>query len=93
MADSHRRDFDDALNRLPLPYSVALRLREAGIEDAVIAECVGVEPEGLHALMLIAQAKLDAVGQAVVDRRGRSDASMPFGSSPSVPPPREFPSE
>lgn len=46
------------MEQLPLPYSVALRLRDAGVEDAVIAECVGVEPEGLHALMLIAEAKL-----------------------------------
>ena len=48
------------MEQLPLPYSVALRLRDAGVEDAVIAECVGVEPEGLHALMLIAEAKLRA---------------------------------
>ena len=61
---SHRGDFEDALDRVPLPYSVALRLRDAGIEDAVIAECVGVEPEALHALMLIAKAKLDAARSA-----------------------------
>ncbi len=61
MASSRSRR-DDALNRLPLPYSIALRLRDAGVADAVIAECVGVEPEGLQALMEIAQAKLMAVG-------------------------------
>ena len=48
------------MERLPLPYSVALRLRDAGIDDAVIAECLGVEPEALRPLMQIAQAKLDA---------------------------------
>ncbi|OAN33891.1 hypothetical protein [Mycolicibacterium iranicum] len=57
-----RQTRDDALDRLPLPYSTALRLRDAGVDDAVIAECVGVEPEGLQALMQIAVAKLAAVG-------------------------------
>ena len=56
----HERD--QALDRLPLPYSMALRLRDAGVDDAVIAECIGVEPEGLQALMEIAQAKLIAAG-------------------------------
>lgn len=56
----HERDA--ALDRLPLPYSMALRLRDAGVDDAVIAECVGVEPEGLQALMEIARAKLVAAG-------------------------------
>ncbi len=50
------------MDRLPLPYSMALRLRDAGVDDAVIAECVGVEPEGLQALMEIARAKLVAAG-------------------------------
>ncbi|HEX2284549.1 MAG TPA: hypothetical protein VHI10_06935 [Mycobacterium sp.] len=53
--DDQRRD---ALNRLPLPYSTALRLREAGIPDELIAECVGVEPEAMETLLRIAQAKL-----------------------------------
>lgn len=57
-----RETRNDALDRLPLPYSTALRLRDAGVEDAVIAECVGVEPEGLQALMEIARAKLVAAG-------------------------------
>ena len=57
---SDRGDRNEALDRVPLPYSVALRLRDAGVEDAVIAECVGIEPEGLHVLMLIAEAKLRA---------------------------------
>lgn len=53
---------DEALDRLPLPYSMALRLRDAGVDDAVIAECVGVEPEGLQTLMEIARAKLVTAG-------------------------------
>lgn len=57
-----RQTRDDALDRLPLPYSTALRLHDAGVKDAVIAECVGVEPEGLQTLMEIARAKLAATG-------------------------------
>jgi hypothetical protein len=63
---THRQDRDEALERLPLPYSVALRLHDIGIEDCVIAECVGVEPEALQALMRIAHEKLKAAGY--VDR-------------------------
>ena len=49
-----------SLARLPLPYAVALRLRNAGIDDAVIAECVGVDLDALPRLMLLAEAKLAA---------------------------------
>ena len=55
--DRQRRE---ALNQLPLPYSTALRLRDAGIDADVIAECVGVERESLPALMRLAEAKLAA---------------------------------
>jgi hypothetical protein len=58
--DAYRRR--EALNRLPLPYSTALRLRDAGITAEVIAECIGVERESLPALMRLAEAKLAAVG-------------------------------
>jgi hypothetical protein len=50
----------ESLARLPLPYAVALRLRDAGIDDAVIAECVGVDLDALPTLMLVAEAKLSA---------------------------------
>jgi len=49
-----------SLARLPLPYGVALRLRDAGIDDSVIAECIGVDLDALPALMLVAEAKLCA---------------------------------
>jgi hypothetical protein len=52
-------DDPDVLARLPRPYALALRLREAGVDDALIAECVGVEPEALPTLLEIAAAKLD----------------------------------
>jgi hypothetical protein len=49
-----------SLARLPLPYAIALRLRDAGIDDALIAECVGVDLDALPTLMLVAEAKLAA---------------------------------
>jgi hypothetical protein len=53
----------DALDRLPLPYSTALRLRESGIPDDLIAECIGVEPEAMETLLRVAQAKLAVATQ------------------------------
>jgi hypothetical protein len=58
--DIHRRR--EALDRLPLPYSTALRLRDAGITTELIAECVGGEREPLPALIRLAEAQLAAVG-------------------------------
>jgi hypothetical protein len=52
-------DDPKALARLPRPYALALRLHAAGVDDALIADCVGVEPEALPALLEIATAKLD----------------------------------
>jgi hypothetical protein len=49
-----------SLQRLPMPYATALRLRDAGIADEVIAECVGVELDALATFMQIAHAKLAA---------------------------------
>ncbi|WP_133119063.1 hypothetical protein [Mycolicibacterium agri] len=49
-----------AMDRLPLPYSIALRLRTAGIPDNVIAECLGVAPEAVGTLLQLAEAKLAA---------------------------------
>ncbi|MGH3516609.1 MAG: hypothetical protein ACRDQ7_04195 [Haloechinothrix sp.] len=51
-------DRAEALRRIPRVYSLALRLREAGVPDELIAECVSVEPEALGPLYLVAEAKL-----------------------------------
>jgi hypothetical protein len=48
------------LQRLPLPYATALRLRDAGIADELIAERVGVDPAALPTFMRVAEAKLAA---------------------------------
>jgi hypothetical protein len=53
----------ESLQRLPLPYATALRMRDAGIADEVIAECVGVDPDALSTFMRVAEAKLAAASQ------------------------------
>jgi hypothetical protein len=58
MATDARRA--DSLQRLPLPYATALRMRDAGIADDVIAECIGVEVDALPNFMRVAEAKLAA---------------------------------
>jgi hypothetical protein len=47
-----------ALRRLPLPYSLALRLRDAGVAADVICLYVNVERAALDGLYRIAEAKL-----------------------------------
>jgi hypothetical protein len=52
---------EQALRRLPLPYSLALRLRDAGVAAEVICEYVNVEQVALNGVYRIAEAKLLAV--------------------------------
>ena len=51
---------ESALRKLPLPYSLALRLREAGVAPQVVSEYVGVEEAALDGVYRIAEAKLSA---------------------------------
>jgi hypothetical protein len=57
-----------ALRRLPLPYSLALRLRDAGIAADVICQYVNVEQAALDGLYRMAEAKLLAAQKATDDR-------------------------
>ena len=57
-----------ALRRLPLPYSLALRLRDAGVAADVICQYVGVEQVGLDGLYRMADAKLVAAQNTTDDR-------------------------
>jgi hypothetical protein len=52
---------EEALRKLPLPYSLALRLRDAGVAREVICEYVGVEGASLDGVYRIAEAKLIAL--------------------------------
>ena len=55
-----------ALRRLPVPYSLALRLREAGVAREVICEYVGVEDASLDGFYRIAEEKLIALQEREV---------------------------
>jgi DNA-binding transcriptional ArsR family regulator len=50
-----------AMRHLPAVYSLALRLREAGLADDLIAECLAVEREAFDPLWDVAEAKLAAI--------------------------------
>jgi hypothetical protein len=52
---------EDALRKLPLPYSLALRLRDAGVAREAICEYVGVEDASLDGVYRLAEAKLLAL--------------------------------
>ncbi len=56
----------DTLDGLPEAYATALRLREAGCSDEMIADRLDIEPEAVAALLRIARAKL--ARQARADR-------------------------
>jgi hypothetical protein len=47
-----------ALRKLPLIYSLALRLRDAGVAPDVISEYVGIDEVALCGVFRIAEAKL-----------------------------------
>ena len=49
---------ESALRKLPLPYSLALRLRDAGVAPEVVSEYVGVDEAALAGIYRIAEAKL-----------------------------------
>lgn len=51
-------DREQALRKLPLPYSLALRLRDAGAAAEVICEYLGVEQASLDGIYRVAAAKL-----------------------------------
>jgi hypothetical protein len=47
-----------ALRRLPLAYSLALRLRDAGVAREVVCEYVDAEETSLDGIYRVAEAKL-----------------------------------
>ena len=49
---------EEALRRLPLPYSLALRLRDAGAAADVICQYVNIERAALEGFFRIGEAKL-----------------------------------
>jgi len=51
-------DRAQAIQALPLPYAVALRLRDEGVEAAGVARVLDVEPQAVGPLLTLADAKL-----------------------------------
>ncbi len=61
-----------ALRTLPLPYSLALRLRDAGVAPEIVSEYLGVEETALEGIYRMAEAKLDAALQTGPGRESTS---------------------
>jgi hypothetical protein len=59
---------EQALRRLPLSYSLSLRLRDAGVAADVICQYVNVEQAALDGFYRIAEAKLAAAQEAAHGR-------------------------
>jgi hypothetical protein len=59
---------EQALRRLPLPYSLALRLRDVSVATDVIGRYVNIDQAALDGLYRIAEAKLVAAQNATADR-------------------------
>ena len=57
-----------ALRRLPLPYSLALRLRDAGTSADVVCQYLNIELAALDGLYRMAEAKLLAAQNVTADR-------------------------
>ena len=59
---------EQALRRLPLPYSLALRLRDVGVSAEVICQYVDIEQDSIDGFYRIAEAKLLAVQKTLNGR-------------------------
>lgn len=46
---------------IPAVHSLALRLRDAGLPERLIAECLGIDDVAVGPLLAVADAKLAAV--------------------------------
>jgi DNA-directed RNA polymerase specialized sigma24 family protein len=58
-------DEESTLARLPEGYAAALRLRRQGLDDAAIAERLGLEREAVGPLLQVAEAKLAALREPI----------------------------
>jgi hypothetical protein len=62
-------EYERALRGLPLPYSLALRLRDAGVAPEMVSEYIGVEETALEGVYRLAEAKLIAAQKLTRDQR------------------------
>jgi hypothetical protein len=56
---------------LPRAYQIGLRLRELGADDALIGDCLGIDPAGVATLIEIGRRKLGS------ERRFQSPHTAP----------------
>jgi hypothetical protein len=58
----HADEMDaSALDALPRSYRIGLRLRALGADDELIADCLGMDPEGIATLLDIGARKLASI--------------------------------
>lgn len=69
---ARQREREEAMCHLPGTYSLALRLRDAGLSNDLIAECLAVEQEALGLLLRVAEAKLATILRGEHDERASS---------------------
>jgi hypothetical protein len=65
-------EHEQALRRLPLAYSLALRLRDSGVAPEVICQYVDIDHDGIDGFYRIAEAKLLAMQKTLRDRASSS---------------------
>jgi hypothetical protein len=87
-AAAQQWDRAEAMRHLPGSYSLALRLRDAGLTNELIAECLAVELQALDLLLRVAEAKLAMILQGEHDE-GVSSRSHPrlFTQGGAISPP------
>jgi len=59
------------MDALPRAYRVGLRLRALGADDALIAECLGVDADAIGTLLDIGARKLEQIEHAARTRTPR----------------------
>lgn len=60
-------DRAEQLRHLPIALAVALRMSEAGADQALIAAALGIEPECVAPLIMLAKAKADRIARDADD--------------------------
>ena len=65
-------DVEASAAQTALPYSLALRLRDAGLAAELVCEYVGVEEVGLDGFYRLAEAKFAAAQARNTSRSGKS---------------------
>jgi hypothetical protein len=72
-ADPWRMDHNEQLRHLPLAHAVALRMHEAGADEALIAAALAIEPECVGPLLALARAKSERIARNA-EAPGSADA-------------------